>query len=72
MNRKVFCELLWVHPIEGTENAKTVAAANNRNLYAKEIMSSLFGNVPANLRDPCQGRQCKSRAEFPPPPAGEG
>ena len=40
--------------------AKTAAAANNRNLCVNEIMLSLFGNVLANLRDPSQGRQCKS------------
>src|SRR5689334_16916656 len=68
MNRRIFCEAVWVHPIEGTERAKTAAAAANvRNLCVNETMLSLFGNVLTNLRDPCQRRQCKSRAEHPLP-----
>jgi hypothetical protein len=45
MNRKVFCGLLWDHPIEGTEKAKKAAAAVHRNVCVKVIMHSLFGTL---------------------------
>src|SRR5437016_8740304 len=72
MNRNVFCGAVWVHPIEGTKKAKNAAAAN-RNMCVKEIMLPCWALlVLANLRDPYQGRQCKSWAAHSPPPRGGG